>query len=146
MTRLFLDANVYFAGFFSPEGASSLILELARRKKLGLVATKLVLREADRNLRKKSPPEKLKAFHRFLQETTIDIRPAPTEKSMAPYEPHIPPKDLPVLAAAAHSDADFLVTLDKKHFLAPQVLSKVKKPKIFTPADFICEVYPKGKT
>ena len=71
MLKVFLDANVYFAGFSSKEGASSLILEMARRKKIILYASKLVLREADRNLRKKSTPAGLKAFRRYIQDTKI---------------------------------------------------------------------------
>ncbi len=145
MTRIFLDANVYFAGFVSKEGASALILELVRRQKVSLSTSKLVLREADRNLRKKSSPSSVKAFHRFLQQTTIQVIPAPDEKFSRPYEALIHPKDLPVLGAALVSKAGFLLTLDRKHFLNPGLLSKIKILKILTPRDFICDYYLKGK-
>ena len=145
MIRVFLDANVYFAGFVSKEGASFLILDLARRKKLTLLASRLVLREADRNLRKKSSSATLKVFRRYLQNTKIHMIQIPDEKIFEPYAPYIHPKDLPVSAAAVESKADFFITLDKRHFLAPHVLSKVKKVKILTSADFIREVYLKGK-
>ena len=145
MTQVFLDANVYFAGFFSKSGASSLILELARRGKVSLFATRLVLLEADRNLRKKASPAVLKTFRRYLQNTKIHVMPMPDEKLFKPYEPYIYPKDLPILVAAVESKADFLVTLDRKHFFTSQLLSKVKKIKIITSADFIRETYLKGK-
>ena len=54
MIRVFFDANICFAGFDSPKGASAFVLELARRRKMEVYASKLVLREADRNLRTKS--------------------------------------------------------------------------------------------
>lgn len=145
MIRLFLDANVYFAGFVSKSGASALVLELARRKKVALFATKLVLREADRNLRKKSSPTVLKAFRRYLQNTKIHIIPAPDEKEFKRYEAYIHPKDLPILVAAIESKADFLITLDRRHFLTTQLLSQVEQIKIITSADFIREIYLKGK-
>ena len=146
MMRVFLDANVYFAGFESSEGASALVLKLARRGKLTILSSRLVLREADRNLRRKSSPSALKAFRRFLQNTKINVVPAPQEEMLKPYEPLIHPKDVPVLAAAVLSKAGFLLTLDRKHFLTSSLSSKLmKKIKIMPPGEFLREVYLKGK-
>lgn len=145
MIRVFLDANVYFAGALSREGASSIVLELARRGKISVMASRLVLREADRNLRKKSSAGVLKSFRKFLHDTKIKVVPPPDEKFFEPYAEFLHPKDLPVLAAALQSSADFLVTLDRKHFFSSALLSKLKKIKILTPGDFIRDVYLKGK-
>ena len=145
MTRAFLDANVYFAGFHSSAGASALILELGHRQKLSLVSSKIVLREADRNLRKKSSPAALRAFHRYLQQTKIRVIPAPDEKTSRPYEALIHPKDLPVLVAAVISKAEFFITLDRGHFMKTELLTKMKGMKIITPGDFLHDHYLKGK-
>ena len=145
MTSVFIDANVYFAAFYSDTGASALILDYASHGKITVFASKLVLREADRNLRKKSSPAKLKAFHRFLQQTKIKIVPPPEEAALKPYEEIIHPKDLPVLGAAVASGADFLITLDRKHFLTAKVTDKLKKIKILTSADFVREIVLKGE-
>ena len=145
MIKIFLDANIYFAGFASPEGASALILGLARRKKLTIVSSRLVLREADRNLRKKSSPSALKTFRRFLQNTKIHIAATPPEELLQPYESLIHPKDVPVLAAACESNAEFLITLDRRHFFTPALLSKMKKIKIVLPGEFLRDIYLKGK-
>ena len=145
MTGVFLDANVYFAGFVSKEGASALILELAGRRKIAIWSSRLVLREADRNLRRKAPPSVLKAFRRFIQNTKIQVVPAPGEEMLKTYEPFIHPKDVPVLAAAVASKANFLLTLDRRHFLGPGRLSKLKKIKILTPGEFLREIHLKGK-
>lgn len=145
MLKIFLDANIYFAGFSSKEGASSLILEMARKKKILLYAGKLVLREADRNLRKKSSAASLKSFHRYLQETKIRVVAFPKEETTQPYEAYTHPKDLPVLGAALEAGTDYLLSLDKKHLLNPRLLSKMKKPKILSPGDFLKSVYLRGK-
>lgn len=139
MTRIFLDANVYFAGFFSRSGASRLILDLAGRGKIRLVASRLVLREADRNLRLKSDPKLVKAFHRFLNEAMIQIVPTPLDSELTVYEALTHPKDVPILAAALRAQVDFLITLDRTHLLTPRVLSHREKTKIVTPAEFIRE-------
>ena len=141
MTKVFLDANVYFAGFLSSQGASALVLQLARRKKIQVIATKLVLHEADRSLRKKTNPQTLKSFHRFLQETKIQIQPAVDDKSLQKYESLIHPKDVSVIAAAVEAKADYLITLDRRHFLTEKIQSEIKKIKMITPGDFIRELF-----
>ncbi len=137
MIRIFLDANVYVAGFVSPKGGSAFILELVRRKKVRLLANRIVLREADRNLRLKAPLKAIKSFRRFLNETKIEILPPPTEAGLSHYEALIHPKDTVVLGAALEAQVDFLVTLDRRHFLTAQVLAKQGKTRILTPGDFI---------
>ncbi len=145
MLRVFLDANIYFAGFVSKEGASHLLLEIAGRDKIQLYSSKLVLREAERNLRLKSAPGNLKSFHRYLQKTKIHVVPFPDDKITAPYEALLHPKDLPVLGAAMISKSDYLITLDKRHFLTKALPSKIKKPAILTPGDFIRQIVVKGR-
>ena len=103
------------------------------------------MREADRNLRVKASAKNAKTFRRFLNETRLRIIPPPTEAEISYYEPFIHPKDAPVLAAAVKSKAEFLITLDRRHFLTPRVLSKVDKLKIMIPGDFIRDIYLKGK-
>jgi len=113
------------------------VLELARRKKMQVVATKLVLREADRNLRNKTTPKVLKKFRRFLKQTKITVLPAPTDAILRKYEPFIHPKDVPVLAAAIESKVDYLITLDRRHFFDEKVKKCAGKTKVLTPGDFI---------
>ena len=145
MIRVFLDANVYFAGFHSPQGPSGHLLNLVRRGKMEVFVSRLVLREADRNLRQKSSKEALKSFRRYLQSVKLRTCPVPDDKMFQPHEGYLHPKDLPILAAALQVKSDYLITLDQKHFLAPQVLARVTKIKICTPHDFIRDIYLKGK-
>lgn len=81
MLRVFLDANIYFAGFVSREGASHLLLETVGRGRIHLYSSRLVLREAERNLRLKSTAGNLKSFHRYLQKTKIRVRSFPGRQS-----------------------------------------------------------------
>lgn len=71
--------------------------------------------------------------------------PFPDDKVTAPYEALTHPKDLPVLGAALTSKADYLIILDKRHFLTKALPSKIKKPAILTPGDFIRQIVLKGK-
>jgi predicted nucleic acid-binding protein len=144
MTRVFLDANVYFAGCVSEEGASAFVLELARRKKIELVSSKLVLHEADRNLRKKASTSSSKLFRQFLRSVRIRIVHA-SDASLKQYENSVEAKDVPVIAAAVDSDAAYFLTLDRKHFLSSMIAKSLRRPRIMNPGDFLREIYLKGK-
>ena len=137
MIRVFLDANVYFAGCVSPQGGSALVLQLARQGRIQVVASRLVLREADRNLRRKSHRQHVEAFRRFLNATDLAIIPTPDDTVLAKYDAIIHPKDVPVLAAALAAKVDYLVTLDRKHFLTKPVLAHAGGIKVLTPGDFL---------
>ena len=135
--KVFLDANVYFAGCYSQKGASSVILELVRRGKIEGFASRLVLREAERNLRLKAKSPVLKLFHQFLKEADLRIFPSPKPTVLSQYESMIHPKDVPVLTAAVQSKADFLITLDRRHFMTPELLKSIHSPKILLPGEFL---------
>ena len=137
MIRVFLDANVYFAGCVSPQGGSALVLQLARRGRIQVVASRLVLREADRNLRRKTHRRNVKAFRQFLTATDLSISATPDDSVLAKYEAVIHPKDVPILAAAIEAKVDYVVTLDRKHFLTKPVLARAEGIKILTPGDFL---------
>lgn len=140
MVRVFLDANVYFAGSASPTGASALLLQLILNGRLEVMASRLVLREAERNLRRKRPPKDLKAFHQFLKHAKLHVISTPPETTWKPYEGVIHPKDVPVLVAAVVSKAAYLITLDRRHFLTKTVIEKVPALTILTPGDFLREM------
>ena len=140
MRRVFLDANVYFAGSASPTGASALILQLILKGRLEATASRLVLREAERNLRRKRSQKDLKAFHQFLKHAKLHVIPTPPETAWKPYDGIIHPKDVPVLAAAVASKAAYLITLDRRHFLTKTVMENVPEMTILTPGDFLGEL------
>ena len=144
MLRVFLDANVYFAGSASPLGGSALVLQLILKGRVEVTASRLVLREAERNLRRKRPPKDLKAFHQFLKHAKLRVIRTPPETAWKPYEGVIHPKDVPVLAAAVASKAAYLVTLDQRHFLTKAVSDKVPGLVILTPGDFLRELVRQG--
>lgn len=137
MLQVFLDANVYFAGCWSPTGASALVLQLAMRHHIQAVASRLVLREAERNLRTKGGRQALQTFHRFVRVGRPRIIRTPSESVLARYEDSIHPKDVPVLAAAVEASSDYLITLDRRHFLIPPVRLRAGHTRILTPGDFL---------
>lgn len=114
--RIFLDANVYFSAARSPQGGSSAICDLARAKKLVLYTTRDILHEAERNIRLKEPVSTRLRFYELLTTLNAKIVAIDKQKAQLRFAKIINNKDTHVLEGARVSKADFLVTLDKKHF------------------------------
>lgn len=139
MHRVFLDANVLFAASFSPTGGSAELINRARENKFILYSSRLAVKEAERNLRRKAGESELDRFYRTVEEARIILTDSSKERAKNQFKDLVGEKDAPVLASAIKSKAKFLVTLDRKHFLAPQV-QKAKLPiKIVTPGQLIQE-------
>lgn len=139
--KVFLDANVYFAGAMSSEGASAMVLKLAKMGKIEIFANHLVLLEAERNLAQKADQKILERFHHDLQQIPIHMIHSVEQKVLVKYQALINFKDAPILAAAVETGIDYLITLDRRHFLVPKILSHSPKIKILTPGDFLKEFF-----
>ncbi len=61
-----------------------------------------------------------------------------TLKEITELQKIIPTKDIPILVGAILSKSPFLITLDRKHFLANEKLKKINLPlKILNPGEFL---------
>ncbi|MBI3322626.1 MAG: PIN domain-containing protein [Candidatus Omnitrophica bacterium] len=137
MTRIFLDANVLFSAVASASGGSAFILEGCRQGKFQPFVSRLVLLEAERNIRKKLPPAALTRFHRWLEDIPFRVVPPPSEDEIRIHRALINEKDAPVLAAAVASGAQVLLTLDQKDFLAHRNRLSALRIRVLSPREFL---------
>ena len=134
---VFLDASVLFAAVFSPTGAARVILRLAESDIIELVASSQVLAEVEGALRQKAP-EVLGYLALLLDRAHCHIVANPTLDQVNTWQPvvsHLP--DAAVLAAALNAQADYLVTLDRRHFLRNPALMDSPPLPIGAPGDFL---------
>lgn len=133
--RVFIDTSVLIAGVASVTGASAAVLDLCEADTIDMVISRQVLVEADRNFSAKFPGlvDPFRQFIRNLAPLMIEDPPRAAVKKAATL---IDRKDAPILAAAIEASVDYLITLDKKHFLT-QRLQKHISPEICTPSDFL---------
>ncbi len=135
--RLFLDASVLIAAAGSKTGGSALILELCRRGKARAASSRLVLLEAERNIRTKLGREATLRFYQEIASLNLELVEPLTPHEIHAKEQIIHPKDAHVLAAAEKGGADFLLTLDRKHFMSATVLRAGLPFQIVTPRDLL---------
>ena len=133
--KVFIDTSVLIAGVASLTGASAAVLDLCEAESLQMVISRQVLVEADRNFSAKLPGlvNEFRQFIRNLVPLMVEDPPAAAVERAAGL---IDRKDAAILAAAIESKVEFLITLDKKHFLKQKVQRNIPI-EICTPSDFL---------
>ncbi|MBW8010362.1 MAG: PIN domain-containing protein [Chloroflexi bacterium] len=135
--RAFLDTSALFSVIWPAEGGARMILRLSEAGAINLLVSSLVLRELENALRRKAL-RSLGSLALLLDKSNLEVSPNPKtetiEKSLS-LTHH--PGDANILAAAWESNVDFLVTLDRKHFLENKLMSASVPFPIGTPGDFL---------
>ncbi|NJN54261.1 MAG: PIN domain-containing protein [Anaerolineae bacterium] len=133
--RIFIDADVLFAGSASPheQSASQVVLRMAEITLLEPFTSEQVIIEAERNLQEKIPTA-LPAF-RLLVSRCLQVVANPTAVDLLPHIGQADPKDLPILIAARRENCPWLVTFNVRHFQPGFVGITVLQP-----GDFILRV------
>ena len=133
--RLFVDADVLFAGAASPSehSASLVVLQLAEITLIEALTSQQVITEAERNLAAKLP-QALPTF-RLLVSRSLHVVPNPQPEELVAYAGAADEKDLPILIAAVREKCPWLVTFNVRHFQPghPRVA-------VLRPGDFIRRV------
>ncbi len=126
--RVFVDADVLFAGAASPteHGASLLILRLGELTLIQAVTSEQVITEAERNLAAKIP-DAVPLF-RLLAERALSVVPNPTPEEVAAHAGLADPKDLPILVAALQAQCPWLVTFNVRHYRPGHPDVRVMRP------------------
>ena len=112
--RLFLDANVLFSAAHSGAGRAQALVRLAEAGYCTLLSSAHALEEATRNLQRKSRDFEERLAH-MTQQTEI-VAEAPRGVVGLAAGSGLSMKDAPILAAAVHAAAEYLVTGDQRDF------------------------------
>ncbi|VAW41080.1 hypothetical protein MNBD_CHLOROFLEXI01-2337 [hydrothermal vent metagenome] len=99
LRKVFADANVLIAGADLRTGASNAVLLMAEIGLYRLLVSRLVLDEAERNLRKKLP-HALPNFAQQMAQIQLEIVPPLPIEEVKQWEAIIEAKDAPILATA----------------------------------------------
>lgn len=126
---VFVDSSVLFSAVNSPTGGSSKLFTL---KNIKLITSRLVLTETERNVREKLHGYNLERFFMLVNKLEI-IQQLPDKKLIKNAQKVIVEKDSAILAESKQSVADFLVTLDRKHFLTDRAIKFLAPQKALTP-------------
>jgi len=137
---LFLDSSALFAGVVSASGACRALLLLAEAKLVTITISEQVLAETERALFRKAP-RALPNYREALRSTGLRIVRDPTPEQIRTYKDIIAhDADVPIVVAAMQAKTDYLVTLNRRHFIDdPGVAARSGLP-IGTPGDALAWV------
>lgn len=114
--KVLFNASVILAGINSPNGASGVLLDKAKKGELEGIISELIFNEAVRHGDKVGLSQ-VKIGEMILNIFTNPVRPPYIENVEKYYGVVIDEGDAHVLATCDEEDCDVLVTLDKKHLL-----------------------------
>jgi hypothetical protein len=133
--RVFIDADVLFAGAASPSThrASLVVLRMAEITLIDALTSEQVQGEVERNLQAKMPAA-LPAF-RLLLQRCLKIVPGPSASELNPHRGLADGKDLPIPVAVIREGCPWLVTFNLRDYKPghPDVT-------VLRPGDFVREV------
>ncbi len=135
--KAFLGTSALFAGIWSAEGGARVILKLGEVGAIQLLVSSQVLIELEGALRRKAP-DLLGLLAVLLERSGVEVTPAPTPELVQQSRALIAhPGDAQILAAAWIAGTDYLVTLDRQHFLDNERLKEGVSFPVGTPGDFL---------
>ena len=135
MIRAFIASSVFFTACISIRGASRAIIELAIQRNVWLVISKLVLQETEKNLSLKAPTA-IALFHQFVDAVPF-ILVHPTKDEVIEAAAYTVLKDAPIVAAAKSAQVDYLASLDRRHLVGNEAVSKGSGLKIVLPDELL---------
>ncbi len=134
--RVFFDSSVIISAIISATGGSRKLIELTKEGKLTGIISQGILEEVLSKKNKINSTEK--EIINFVKNNDLLVREKITESEAIKYEDFLTdPKDTHVIAGAKLTKCKYLVTLDKKHLLQPNVRKKFKPLQIVSPKEFL---------
>lgn len=140
---LFLDTSALFAGIWSAEGGARMLLRLGEAGAVQLLVSSQVLQEIEGVIRRKAA-QHLPVLAVLIDQSRAVVVPAAPARMVKRCQSLILHSgDARILADAWHNGVDYLVTLDRAHFLdVPGLAGQTPFP-IGTPGD--CLAWLRGK-
>jgi predicted nucleic acid-binding protein len=137
---LFFDSSALFAGIVSAGGASRALLLLAEARVLTVTVSEQGVAETERAVARKVP-QALLEFRSALRSTGLRLVPDPAPGDVEARRGIVPHEaDVPIVVAAMNARSDYLVTLNRRHFLDdPEVAVRAGLP-IGSPGDALAWV------
>ena len=138
--RVFFDASVIIAALLSPNGGSSQLLKYIKLGKIVGITSQTVIEEILEE--DKSPRlKKTKAeIEKFIAQSTLVVRKPISAPEIEPYQDLVDIEDAHLVAGANLTHCQYLVTLDKKHLLRPDIQKRFLPLKIISPKELLEEI------
>lgn len=139
-SKIFLDSSALFAGIVSANGAARALLLLAEASQIDILISEQVIAETERAMARKAPGALGDVRQAILLSRSKIVRDPEPQEVRAHLDWMTDPTDVPILLAAITAEVDFLVTLNRRHFLDDPRVGQLSQLRIGTPGDALAWV------
>ena len=138
--RVFFDASVIIAALLSPNGGSSQLLKYIKLGKIVGIISQTVIEEILEEDKFRKIKKSKEEIERFIAKSKLIVRKSITTGEIEPYQGLVDIEDAHLIAGAKLTRCRYLVTLDKKHLLRPDIQEKFLPLKIVSPGQLLEEL------
>lgn len=138
--KVFFDASVIIAALLSPTGGSSLLLTYIKvGETIGITSQTVIeeVLEEDKFEKLQKSKEEIEAF---IAQSGLFVREYISLQDIEPYQDTVDVEDAHLIAGANLTKCMYLVTLDKKHLLRPEVKERFLPLHIVSPKELLEEI------
>jgi putative PIN family toxin of toxin-antitoxin system len=136
--RVFFDASVLIAALLSPTGGSAFLLRLVQAGALVGITSQTVIDEVLAHLPKLQKTHQ--EIEEFIAASRLLVREGITIEEIAVYKGQIAEEDAHLIAGARQTNCAYLVSLDKRHVLPPDIRARFLPLKILSPGELLQEL------
>lgn len=133
--RIFVDTNVFFSAFYSPDSPPGMILRMMLDSRVMVVISRQVLGELVRAFKAKLPGA-LPALKKLLESAPLEVVDDPAPRRASKWEANLQDADASIFAAAIDAGVDYFITGDN-HFLRNEKLKADSRITIISPSDYM---------
>lgn len=133
--KLFMDSSALFAGIVSASGAARALLLLSETEHIDIIISEQVLTETERAIARKAPSALNDLRQAILASKASIVRDPSPEHVKLNLTLISHADDVPIVLAAMIAEVDFLVTLNRKHFIDDPDVARKSGLRVGTPGD-----------
>lgn len=133
--NIFMDSSALFAGIISSSGAARALLLLGESDHIKVTISEQVVTETERAIARKVPLAINDLREAILASKARILRDPSPDEVIAHSKLISHSADVPILLAAMQAEVDYLVTLNRKHFIDDPDVAQGSGLRIGTPGD-----------
>lgn len=138
--RVFFDASVIIAALLSPSGGSSQLFKYITASKITGITSQTVMEEILEQDKFQRIKKTKREIEQFIAGSGLVVRKPIAKAEIEPYLGLIDAEDAHLIAGATLTRCKYLVTLDKKHLLRPDIKRRFLPLKIVSPGQLLAEI------
>lgn len=138
--RVFFDASVIIAALLSKTGGSSLLFKYIMLQKIIGITSQTVIEEIQEEDKFTKIKKTKKQIEQFITGSHLVVRKPITTDEIEAYRGMVDTEDAHLVAGANLTHCKYLVTLDKKHLLRPDIQKKFLPLIILAPKELLQEI------